>query len=93
MVVILQGTLRGILSSGDEGTSYITHHGFCNLKNISPYSIMEFLCISHSTVNFMSIDRRMDKEDVVNEILLSHRKDQNNAICNNMDGTRDYHTK
>ena len=68
MVVILQGTLRGILSSGDEGTSYITHHGFCNLKNISPYSIMEFLCISHSTVNFMSIDRRMDKEDVVNEI-------------------------
>ena len=40
----------------------------------------------------MSINRRMDKEDVVyihNGILLSHEKEQNNAICNNMDGPRD----
>ena len=38
----------------------------------------------------------MDKEDVVhiyNGILLSHKKEQNNAICSNMDATRDYHTK
>ena len=38
----------------------------------------------------------MDKEDVVyihNGILLSHKKEQNNAICSNMDGTRDSHTK
>ena len=28
-----------------------------------------------------------------NGILLSHKKEQNNAVCNNMDGTRDYHTK
>ena len=44
----------------------------------------------------MSTDREMDKEDVVhiyNGILLSHKKEQNNAICNNMDGPRDYHTK
>ena len=44
----------------------------------------------------MSIDRWMDKEDVVhiyNGILLSHIKEQNNAICSNMDATRDYHTK
>ena len=44
----------------------------------------------------MSIDRGMDKEDVVqiyNAILLSHKKEQNNAICSNMDATRDYHTK
>ena len=44
----------------------------------------------------MSIDRGMDKEDVVhiyNGILLSHKKERNNAICNNMDGHRDYHTK
>ena len=37
-------------------------------------------------------DRGMDKEDVVhiyNGILLSHRKEQNNAICCNMDGPRD----
>ena len=36
----------------------------------------------------------MDKEDVVhmyNGLLLSHKKEQNNAICSNMDGPRDYH--
>ena len=35
------------------------------------------------------------KEDVAhiyNGILLSHKK-QNNAICSNMDGPRDYHTE
>ena len=26
-------------------------------------------------------------------ILLYHRKEWNNAICRNMDGTRDYHSK
>ena len=44
----------------------------------------------------MSIDRGMDKEDVVpiyNEISPSHKKEQNNAICSNMDGTRDSHTE
>ena len=35
----------------------------------------------------------MNKEDVYSEILLSHKKEQNNAICSNMDGPRDYHTK
>ena len=38
----------------------------------------------------------MDKEDVVhiyNGILLSHKQEWNNAICSNMDGPRDYHTK
>ena len=36
----------------------------------------------------MSIDRRVNKEDVVgiyNGMLLSHKKEQNNAICSNMD--------
>ena len=44
----------------------------------------------------MSIDGGMDKEDVAhiyNGILLRHKKEQNNAICSNMDGPRDYHTK
>ena len=27
------------------------------------------------------------------EWLLSHKREQNNAICYNTDGTRDYHTK
>ena len=38
----------------------------------------------------------MDKEDVVcthNGILLSHQKEGKNAICSNMDGPKDYHTK
>ena len=38
----------------------------------------------------------MDKEDVVNKyngILLNCKKEWNNAICSNMDGPRDYHTK
>ena len=42
----------------------------------------------------MSINREMNKEDVVHiysEILLSHKKEQNNAICSNMDGPRDSH--
>ena len=36
----------------------------------------------------------MDKEDVVyiqNGILLSHKNEQNNAICSNTDGPRDCH--
>ena len=44
----------------------------------------------------MSTDRWMDKENVVyvyNGILLGHKKEWNNAICSNMDGPRDYHTK
>ena len=42
----------------------------------------------------MSIDRWMDEEDVVhmyNGILLSHKKEWNNAICSTMDRPRDYH--
>ena len=44
----------------------------------------------------MSINRGMDKEDVVhiyNGILLRRKKEQNNAICRNMDGLRDCHTE
>ena len=44
----------------------------------------------------MSINRRMDKEDMVhmyNATLLSQEKEGNNAICNNMDGPKDDHTK
>ena len=44
----------------------------------------------------MSINRGMDKEDVVhiyNGLLLNHKKEWNKAICSNMNGPRDYHTK
>ena len=43
----------------------------------------------------MSIDRWMDKEDVVHiysGILLNHKK-WNNIICRNLEGCRDYHLK
>ena len=45
---------------------------------------------------YMSTDRGVDKEDVVhiyNGILLSHKKEQHNAICSNMNGPRDSHTE
>ena len=41
-------------------------------------------------------NRWMDKVEVVyisNGILLSHKKELNNGICSNVDGSRDYHTK
>ena len=46
----------------------------------------------------MSINRELDKENVVHiysEILLIYilKKEQNNAIWSNMDGSRDYYTK
>ena len=44
----------------------------------------------------MPINRGMDKEDVVhicNGVLVGHKKEQNNAICSNMDGARVCHTE
>ena len=44
----------------------------------------------------MAIDRGMNKEDVVhtyNGILLSHKEEQKNAICRDVDGPRDCHTE
>ena len=41
-------------------------------------------------------DRGVHNEDAAHTydgILLSHQKEQNNAICNNVDGPRDYHTE
>ena len=44
----------------------------------------------------MSIDRGMNKEDVVhiyNEILLTYKKEWNNTIYSNIDEPKDYDTK
>ena len=44
----------------------------------------------------MSVNKGMEKENVVHiyhGILLSHRKEQNTAICRNMDGHGDCHTE
>ena len=31
--------------------------------------------------------------DIYKGVLLSHKQERNNAICSNMDGPEDYHTK
>ena len=44
----------------------------------------------------MSSNRGMDKEDVVylyNGLLLSHKTEQNYAICRDVNGPRDCHTE
>ena len=44
----------------------------------------------------MTIHGGMDEEALVHKhsgILLRRKKQCNNAICSNIDGTRDYHTK
>ena len=64
------------------------------------------LCFSRSTDLFSKFFNLLfknknknigvDKEDLTltyNGILLSHEKEQNNAICSNIDGPRDYNTK
>ena len=48
------------------------------------------------TATEMSVDRWMDKEDVAhiyNGILLSHKKEWNRVICNEVDGPRVCHTE
>ena len=45
---------------------------------------------------YISINRTTGNEYVEyihNGILLSHRKEQNNVICSNMDRSREYHSK
>ena len=41
----------------------------------------------------MSIDRGMDKEDVVHIYTREHYSAVNNAICSTMDGPRECHTE
>ena len=45
----------------------------------------------------MSINRRMDKEDLVHIYSMKYystiQKEKNNDICSNMDAIRDYHTE
>ena len=36
-------------------------------------------------------DKWMDMAHVYHRILLIHKKQQNNVICNNMDATKDYY--
>ena len=55
------------------------------------FILFSFLCCAKASIN-----RGMDKEDVVhiyNGILLSHKKEQNWVICRDMDGPRDCHTE
>ena len=52
--------------------------------------------IQDMEATLVSMNRWMDKEVVVHiykGMLLSHKKEWNNAIFSNMDGHRDFHTK
>ena len=60
-----------------------------NIHSSTIYNIQDMEAVK------MSINRGMDKEDVVhiyNGILLSHKKEWNNAILRNVDGPREDHT-
>ena len=75
----------------------------CNYEKIlylflylSPQPLLKWIHTLFETFYLMAINKGMDKEDVVhiyNGILLSHKKEQDNAICSNMDGRRDCHTE
>ena len=63
----------------------------CSLPGSSVHGIFQARVLEWGAFAFskMSIDRWMDREDVVyicNGILLSHKKEWSNAICSNMDG-------
>ena len=63
-------------------------------KDNAQCSLQHYLQKPRDGNNLNVIDRGMDKEDSVhiyNGILLSHKKEQNNAICSNIDRYRDYH--
>ena len=74
--------------SGENSNSKRYMHPYAHSSTIYNSQDMETI--------LMSIDRWMDKEDVVyihNGILHTHKREWNNAIWSNMDGPRDYHTK
>ena len=59
-----------------------------------------YCCITYNSqdkeATIVSISRWMGKEEVVhihNRILFSHKKKRNPAICNKMDGSRDYYAR
>ena len=69
-----------------------------NLKRYTHPSVYSRIIYNSQDVEAttMPINRGMDKENMANkynEILLSHRKEWNNAICSNMDGPWDCHTE
>ena len=58
----------------------------------SPCCTIEKNCIGEITMKNKLINYKKVVH-IKNGILLSHIKEQNNAICSYMDGLRDYHTK
>ena len=83
--------------SSNPTPGHISGQNYNSKRYMHPYVHSSTIHSSQDMeATYMSIDRWMDKEDVVhiyNGILLSHKKEQNNVICSNTDATRDYHTK
>ena len=64
-------------------------------KILTPYQ-MGYMWYTYTMEYVVHINNRIQWIYVVhihNGILLSHEKEQNNAICSNMDGPRDCHTE
>ena len=88
-----------------HGQRFLECYNPCGCKDsgrIKQLSIAVFIAppftiaVYNMGVTCMSINREMGKEDVVqiqNVMLLSHKKEQNNAIRSNMDGPGYCHTK
>ena len=80
-------SLLGNISGEKHGSTGYMHS---NVHCINSYNSQDMEATS------ISINRWMDKEDVVhkyNGILLSHQKEWNDTICSNMDGSSEYYTK
>ena len=73
---------------GKDRKSNSKRYMHCNVQRSTIYNSQDMEAMQ------MSINRGMDKEDVVHThkgILLGHKKEWNNAIYSNMDGPRDHH--
>ena len=90
-----QKTKRTTIWSSNPIPGNILRKNYNSKRYMHPYVHSSTIHNSQNMQQPMPIDRWMGKEDVVhiyNGILLSPKKAQNNAICSNMDATRDYHT-
>ena len=82
--------------SSNPTSGHISRWNYNSKRYMHPYVHSSTIHnIQDIETTYMSINRWMDKDvvHIYNGILLSHKKEWNNAIFSNMDATRDYHTK
>ena len=81
---------------GNPTPGHVSRQNYNSKETCTPLFTAALFTIT-KTENDLKIHQQwMDKEDVIHTysgILFSREKEWINAICNNIDGTRDYHTK